>query len=55
MLGKAGMVPTVRSERINGKDYWRVVVGPARNTSERDTLLSKVKQVGFRDAYPVSN
>ncbi|GAA6200508.1 SPOR domain-containing protein [Aquicoccus sp. SU-CL01552] len=51
----AGMVPTVREQESNGKRFWRVVVGPARNTSERATLLKKVKETGFSDAYAVTN
>ena len=55
MMRSAGMVPTVYAQSSNGKPFWRVVVGPARSTSERSTLLRKVKDVGFSDAYVVSN
>lgn len=51
----AGMVPTVLDQESNGKRFWRVVVGPARNTSERSALLKKVKETGFSDAYAVTN
>ena len=51
----AGMVPTLREQELNGKRFWRVVVGPARNTSERAALLKKVKETGFSDAYAVTN
>jgi len=51
----SGMVPTVREQQLNGKQFWRVVVGPARNKSERTALLKKVKETGFSDAYAVTN
>lgn len=50
-----GMVPTVKKQSSQGKTFWRVVVGPATSTSERSTLLNKIKGVGFDDAYPVTN
>lgn len=49
----AGMVPTVREEKTNGKPFWRVVVGPAQSKSELTALLNKVKSTGFSDAYAV--
>ena len=51
----AGIVPTVYEQSSSGKTFWRVVVGPARNPSERSALLTKIKGVGFQDAYPVTN
>lgn len=55
MMRNAGVVPTVYAQSSNGKPFWRVVVGPARSTAERSTLLRQIKEVGFSDAYPVSN
>ena len=55
MMRSAGMVPTVYAQSTNGKPFWRVVVGPARSTSERGALLRKINEVGFSDAYAVSN
>ncbi len=55
MMRNAGVVPTVYAQSSNGKPFWRVVVGPARSTAERATLLRQIKEVGFSDAYPVSN
>ncbi len=54
-MRRAGMVPTVFEQEANGKPFWRVVVGPARTRSERSTLLKKVKETGFSDAYAVTN
>ncbi|TNF61072.1 MAG: SPOR domain-containing protein, partial [Rhodobacteraceae bacterium] len=42
-------------QSANGKAFWRVVVGPAQSGSERSQLLKKVKEVGFSDAYAVTN
>ena len=50
-----GMVPTVKKQTSQGKTFWRVIVGPATDASERGTLLTKIKGVGFDDAYPVTN
>ncbi|WP_299848841.1 SPOR domain-containing protein [uncultured Roseovarius sp.] len=54
-MRQAGMVPTVKEQSSQGKAFWRVIVGPAANKSERDVLMKKIKRVGFDDAYPVTN
>jgi len=54
-MRQAGMVPTVKKQSSSGKAFWRVIVGPAANTSERSALLKKIKGIGFEDAYPVTN
>lgn len=54
-MRQAGMVPVVHEQSSNGRKFWRVVVGPASNSSERAELLGKVKALGFEDAYFVSN
>lgn len=51
----AGMVPTVKEQTTAGKTFWRVMVGPATSASERATLLKKIKDKGFADAYAVTN
>ncbi|MGB0901760.1 SPOR domain-containing protein [Halocynthiibacter sp.] len=50
----AGMSSDVRSLTSNGREFWRVVVGPATTTAQRSDLLNKVKELGFADAYYVS-
>ncbi|APZ53978.1 SPOR domain-containing protein [Salipiger abyssi] len=50
-----GMVPTVLKQSSSGKTFWRVIVGPAQNASERAALLKKIKAAGFTDAYAVTN
>jgi cell division septation protein DedD len=54
-MRSAGMVPTVKRSEINGKPFWRVLVGPAGNKSELDNLIKAIKAEGFSDAYAVSN
>ena len=54
-MRQAGMVPTIRKQTSSGKTFWRVIVGPAQNASERAALLEKIKATGFTDAYAVTN
>lgn len=55
MLRKKGIVPVIKKSSSNGKDYWRVLAGPAGNSSQRSALLTKIKALGFSDAYAVTN
>lgn len=54
-MRNAGMVPDVKRQESQGKPFWRVLVGPAGSATERSSLLSKIKQEGFTDAYAVTN
>ncbi|WP_137701509.1 SPOR domain-containing protein [Marimonas lutisalis] len=54
-MRQAGMVPTVKKQKLKGKTFWRVLVGPATNSAERAALLKKIKASGFTDAYFVTN
>lgn len=54
-LRQAGIVPTIKPGKMSGKDFWRVVVGPATASAERAALLKKIKALGFTDAYFVTN
>lgn len=54
-LRQAGMVPTVLDQRSRGKRFWRVVVGPVPTSAERASVLGKIREIGFADAYPVTN
>lgn len=53
-LKATGMTATVVPDQSNGKTYWRVIVGPAASVAERDAFASRVKGIGYPDAYPVS-
>lgn len=50
-----GILPSVKEGSSQGKKFWRVIVGPSTSSSERATLLKKVKGLGFNDAYFVTN
>ncbi len=54
-LKRAGMLPTVKPGNSSGKAFWRVIVGPTTSKSERNAILKKVKDLGFADAYFVTN
>ena len=54
-MRNAGLIPTIKHRERGGKPFWRVLVGPANNKSERTTLLKKIKGEGFSDAYAVTN
>lgn len=54
-MRSAGMIPVVKESEINGKPFWRVLVGPATTQSELNTLVQAIKTEGFSDAYAVSN
>lgn len=54
-LRGAGVLPLVKEQSNQGKPFYRVLVGPATNKSERATLLKTVKGLGFTDAYFVTN
>lgn len=50
-----GMSATVIAQESQGRNFWRVVVGPAPSEADRAAILTKVKALGFTDAYFVSN
>ena len=54
-LRKAGVVPTVKRGEVKGKPFWRVIVGPAGTKADRAALLEKARELGFADAYFVTN
>ncbi len=54
-MRSAGMLPTIKRSEINGKAFWRVLVGPAATKTELTALLKSIKAEGFSDAYAVSN
>jgi len=54
-MRSAGLVPTIKRGERGGKPFWRVLVGPASNKSERSSLLKKITAEGFSDAYAVTN
>lgn len=55
VLRGGGVLPTILKQSSNGDTFWRVVVGPAASATDRDALLGKIKDLGFADAYLVTN
>lgn len=53
-LRTQGVVPIVKAQQSKGKKFWRVLIGPASNKSERASLLKTARKLGFDDAYFVS-
>ncbi|MFP4275017.1 MAG: SPOR domain-containing protein [Paracoccaceae bacterium] len=54
-MRQAGMVPALREQSSRGKTFWRVLVGPAATAEERATLLDRIRDSGFTDAYAVAD
>ncbi|MGR3469233.1 MAG: SPOR domain-containing protein, partial [Shimia sp.] len=54
-MRKLGLTPAIKTESINGKPYYRVIVGPAQTEAERARTLQSVKEQGFTDAYAVAD
>lgn len=50
-----GMSAQVIAQESQGRNFWRVIVGPAPSENDRASILSKVKALGFTDAYFVTN
>lgn len=53
-LRSVGLEPTIYDQSTNGRQFWRVVVGPADTEETRDAILSNVRDLGFDDAFFVS-
>ena len=51
----AGLTATISTFQTGGKTFRRVVVGPAATKADRNALLADVKNLGFLDAYPVTD
>lgn len=50
-LRSVGLEPTIYDQETNGRQFWRVVVGPADSTSTRASILESVQGLGFDDAF----
>lgn len=55
LLTAKGLPTSIRRIGSSDRPLWRVVVGPAQTTRERDASLEIVKAAGFADAYPVAD
>ncbi|WP_253913094.1 SPOR domain-containing protein [Pseudoruegeria sp. HB172150] len=54
-LRSSGIVPAIVKDESNGKPYWRVLAGPAPTKADRTSLLAKLEDLGYSDAYFVNN
>lgn len=50
-----GLPARVATSTVQGQRFWRVVVGPAGSSTQRDAYLEQIKSQGFADAYFVRN
>lgn len=50
-LRSVGLEPTIYDQSTNGRQFWRVVVGPADSEATRDAILANVRELGFDDAF----
>ena len=55
LLRAEGIIPIVLEQSSQGRTFWRIIVGPAMTSDERSALMAKVKELGFADAYYVTN
>lgn len=52
-LREAGLQSTIRQQTSQGNTFWRVIVGPAASSQERDEIIRQVNDLGFTDAFAV--
>lgn len=52
-MQQAGLAAEIRRGRMNDNQFWRVVVGPARDRAGQAAILEQVREMGFNDAYTV--
>ncbi len=53
-LRSVGLEPTIYDQSSNGRQFWRVVVGPADSAETREAILASVRGLGFEDAFFVN-
>jgi len=55
ILNGNGIATKILAQESQGRPFWRVVVGPTQSAAERSDLLTRVKGLGYSDAYAVTN
>ena len=55
MMRDADLSPTVHEQTSSGRTFWRVVIGPAQTTADRNRMRETVRGLGFADAYFVTH
>ena len=54
-LSESGIASGIRQRETETRTIWRVVVGPVTSRQERRTLLTQLRDLGYSDAYAVTN
>ncbi|WP_380054120.1 SPOR domain-containing protein [Falsihalocynthiibacter sp. SS001] len=54
-MKSANIDALIKKQTTQGKTFWRVIVGPASGSSEKDALKKTVNDLGYTDAYYVSS
>ncbi len=44
-------VPSVTPTTVNGKPFWRVLVGPISTSADQAAVLAQVQKLGYKDAF----
>ena len=52
-MRRMGIKPIIKEQKIKGRTYWRVIVGPVNSLEERKVFLKNIISAGFEDAYAV--
>ena len=52
-MRRAGLPAEIRRGRVDDRQFWRVVVGPAASENAQADLLRQTRGMGFDDAYAV--
>jgi len=50
-LAGQGIIATTEEKTIAGRNFTRVIVGPATTAADRSALLKQIKSLGYKDAY----
>lgn len=50
-LNDSGIAAQTRLSQIGAKSYWRVVAGPSADAAAQSASMSKIRALGFKDAF----
>ncbi len=53
ILGTNGVTAGVRQVEVDGRTLYRVIAGPAESAASLATLIAKLKELGYSDAFPI--
>ena len=52
-MRRIGIKAIIKEQKIKGRIFWRVIVGPLNSLEEREVFLKNIISAGFEDAYAV--